>query len=139
MDGAIIGVHHSGLSDNARARGSSALRAAVDVEMVTERSPSTRTVMLKCTKAKDMPEFEPITFEALTVTLPWQGEDGQPETSFVMRPCDPPTDTRTADVARLKAEGKSIRDIAKELKISKSTADRIAQAADRYTKASRGE
>lgn len=77
-------VHHTGLADGARARGSSALRAAVDTEIIFERVG--QTVTMRCTKAKDSPEFEPMAFEARSVELPWQADDGNPETSFVMQP-----------------------------------------------------
>jgi hypothetical protein len=86
FDCAVLIVHHSGHSENVRARGSSALRAAVDTEIIAERSD--RTVTLRCTKSKDVPEFESITFEAKTIDLPWLGDDGTPETSFVLTPGD---------------------------------------------------
>lgn len=82
FDCAVLIVHHTGWNDAGRGRGSSALRAAVDVEIVCERTD--RVVTVKCSKAKDSAEFEPLAFEACVTELPWVGEDGLPETSFVM-------------------------------------------------------
>lgn len=85
---AVLIVHHSGVMDNGRGRGSSALRAAVDTEIVCERTD--RTVTLRCTKSKDAPEFEPMALEARTVELPWNDDEGEPETSFAMFKVDAP-------------------------------------------------
>ena len=51
---AVVIVHHAGHGDKTRARGSSAIRAAVDVEYSLTKTPE--GVTLECTKAKD---FEP--------------------------------------------------------------------------------
>jgi len=83
---AVLVVHHSGVMDASRARGSSALRAAVDTEIICDRVD--RTVTLRCAKMKDAQEFEPLAFEARVVELPWNGDDGEPETSFVMAAVD---------------------------------------------------
>ena len=82
----VLIVHHTGIADNGRARGSSSLRAALDTEILFERTGD--TVSMKCTKSKDAPEFEPMTFTRHVIELPWPGEDGSPETSFVLRPAD---------------------------------------------------
>jgi hypothetical protein len=86
-------AHHTGLSDGARARGSSALRAALDTEILFERIGD--AVTLRCTKSKDAPEFDPIAFRTWVITLPWDGEDGQPETSFVLQPGEMPAKDST--------------------------------------------
>lgn len=83
---AVLIVHHTGLADSGRARGSSALRAAVDTELVVERTD--RMVTIRCTKQKDAPEFEPLGFEARVVELPWFDDDGEPETSLVLHPVE---------------------------------------------------
>jgi hypothetical protein len=72
-------VHHTGVMDSTRARGSSALFAAVDAEMICQRDGQERTLTLKCRKQKDGPEFEPILFEARIVELPWPGDDKLPK------------------------------------------------------------
>ena len=51
FDCTILIPHHVGVMDSGRARGSSALRAAVDTEIICDRTD--RTVIVKCTKSKD--------------------------------------------------------------------------------------
>ena len=82
FDCSVMIVHHSGVVDTSRARGSSSLKAAVDTEIIAERTD--RTVTLRCTKNKDAAEFEPMTFESRIVELPWLDEDGKPVKSFVL-------------------------------------------------------
>lgn len=64
----VLVVHHTGLQDATRARGSSALRAALDVEMNVEKvgEDSSRLV---CTKMKDDEPFLPIMFKMLPVAV----------------------------------------------------------------------
>jgi hypothetical protein len=59
----VLIVHHSGVQDKERARGSSSLRAACDVEFRIERGSDTETAyILKCTKSKDEKEQPPQLF-----------------------------------------------------------------------------
>jgi len=84
---AILTVHHSGLTATDRARGASALRAALDWEYrLTKNADGTRT--LTCTKSKDYGEPEPLNFEMDTVELDWLDDDGEPLTSCIMRRVD---------------------------------------------------
>jgi hypothetical protein len=75
-------VHHSGLVDKSRGRGSSVLRGAVDVELKATKN-SDGTVELSCSKMKDAPPFAPITFKPEVVEL---GVDdiGDPITSLCL-------------------------------------------------------
>lgn len=83
---ALIVVHHSGHSDKGRARGSSAFKAALDWEIVFDRRGD--QVTLRCTKSKDAPRFKDQSFDMEEVTLPWTDEEGQPETSIVLKSAD---------------------------------------------------
>ncbi|HOX15839.1 MAG TPA: helicase RepA family protein [Smithellaceae bacterium] len=84
---AILIIHHSGLSATERARGASALRAALDWEYrLTKNTDGTRT--LTCTKAKDHSEPEPLSFELKPVDLDWLDENGEPMTSCILQRVD---------------------------------------------------
>lgn len=91
---AVLVVHHVGHGDKTRARGSSALKAAVDVEMGLARLADADDVLaLSCTKSKDAEPFEAMHFEFLPVALPWADDEGEPINSAVLVPSDyEPTD-----------------------------------------------
>ncbi len=90
FDVAVVIVHHSGLVDKDRSRGSGALRAALDWEYkLTKNSDNVRT--LSCTKCKDHDRPEDMHFLPEIIDLPWKDEDGEPMTSVVLRLTEPPT------------------------------------------------
>ncbi|HCD56563.1 AAA family ATPase [Haliea sp.] len=81
----IFLAHHSGHASSGRARGSSALRAAMDVEYKLEKSGQTVTV--SCTKAKEHEAPEPACFELQEVVLPgWFDDEGIPLKSAILQP-----------------------------------------------------
>ena len=81
----ILLAHHSGHASSDRARGSSALRAAMDVEYKLEKSGSNITV--SCTKAKEFDAGPPMHFELEKVELPgWFDDEGNPLSSAVLQP-----------------------------------------------------
>ncbi len=81
---AVLVVHHSGLAERDRARGASALRAAVDWEYRLDVRDDTR--VLTCTKAKDHDAPADMAFEADTVPTGWTDpETGDPIGSLVLR------------------------------------------------------
>ncbi|MES9957100.1 MAG: AAA family ATPase [Sedimenticola sp.] len=84
---AIIVVHHSGHQEKNRARGSSALRAAVDAEYRVSRE-SGNVVKVACTKAKDFAEPVPLFFNLEPVDLNRLDEDGDAVTSVILRQKD---------------------------------------------------
>ncbi|MBG0789657.1 MAG: AAA family ATPase [Desulfovibrionaceae bacterium] len=84
----ILIVHHSGLQDSNRARGASALRAALDWEYRLTKQDDTR--VFTCTKCKDHEQPEEMYFKPEVVDLPWTDEDGEPLTSCVMQLADAP-------------------------------------------------
>jgi hypothetical protein len=74
-------VHHSGHLDKGRARGSSALKGAVDAEYVLAKDPA--GVVLEALKMKDAELPAPVSFEMRRIELPVMDEDGKPETTVV--------------------------------------------------------
>lgn len=63
----ILLVHHTGHAEKSRARGSMALKGALDAEYRVEKQDAAVTVT--CTKMKDAPEPGPIAFELQDVKL----------------------------------------------------------------------
>jgi hypothetical protein len=88
----VMLVHHTGNSETAqhRARGSSAWRAALDVEISVQVVNGVR--VLEQTKNKDAQAAKPKAFELEPVTIDgWQDDDGEPVTSAIASPAEPPT------------------------------------------------
>ncbi len=86
---AVMIVHHSGLSDKERARGASALRAALDWEFrLTKKTDGERE--FTCTKCKDYEEPLPMSFKPKTIPLTgWTDEDtGEELTSCILEKCE---------------------------------------------------
>lgn len=82
----VILVHHTGVSDEAqhRARGSSAWRGALDIEISVIPSKDNQPMQLVQRKSKDAEIAEPIFLDLQQVTIPgWYDEDNQPVTSAV--------------------------------------------------------
>jgi hypothetical protein len=82
---AILIIHHSGLSATERARGASALRAALDWEYRLQKNANGIRI-LTCTKSKDHTEPPSLSFMPQTITIDeWiDPEDGEPMTSCVL-------------------------------------------------------
>lgn len=73
----VVLVHHSGHADKERARGSSALRAAVDAEFRITRDSRSGAIIMACTKLKDGELPEPMSFELVDEQLGLD-PDGRP-------------------------------------------------------------
>jgi hypothetical protein len=85
----VILVHHTGVSDEAqhRARGSSAWRGALDIEISIVPPTSNLPMQIIQRKSKDAELAPTINVELQQVTIPgWLDEDGQPVTSAVLVP-----------------------------------------------------
>ena len=83
----VILVHHTGVSDEAqhRARGSSAWRGALDIEISVVPGKDGQPMQLVQRKSKDAELAQPVHVELQQVTIPgWHDEDGQPVTSAVV-------------------------------------------------------
>ena len=83
---AMLAAHHSGHGDKSRGRGSSVLRASVDVEYAVEKFD--RTVQVRCTKAKDFDYPPPLAWTLEKQPLPWADTDGTPLDSAVLEAGD---------------------------------------------------
>ena len=89
---AVILVHHTGLAEGAqnRARGSSAWKAAADVE-INISAAKDGPIQIAQLKAKDSELAKPVFVELQQVIIPgWFDEDNEPVTSAVLEPAEPP-------------------------------------------------
>ena len=89
----VLLVHHTGVSDEAqhRARGSSAWRGALDIEISIVPGKDGSPMQIVQRKSKDAELAEPVYAELQSVTIPgWLDEDGQPVTSAVVSLTDAP-------------------------------------------------
>ncbi len=84
---AVILVHHAGHNQD-RARGSSAIKAALDTELSTTKDGA--TITLQSTKSKESEGFKPLNFQLVGVDTHWMDEDGERVYSAVLEPCDAP-------------------------------------------------
>jgi len=83
----VILVHHTGVAEEAqhRARGSSAWRGALDIEISVVPGKDGAPMQIVQRKSKDAELAQPIYVELQQVTIPgWYDEDGQPVTSAVV-------------------------------------------------------
>ena len=94
----VLVVHHSGHGDKGRARGSSAIRAAVDHEYLLREDGQFR--VLSCTKSKEHEPVKPRWFSLQPVALGWQDpETGEPLFSACL--CEAVEPLPTADGVKL--------------------------------------
>lgn len=124
----VLSVHHTGHDIQSRARGSSAYYAALDSEVVLKPVKS-GDVQLFATKGKDWDLARPMQFRRQTVDITIPGTTATTstlvlvDTGSVSTPVD-----RKAEVREMKAQGKSVREIAKETGIPRSTVDRLLKS-----------
>jgi hypothetical protein len=86
----VLIVHHTGVSPDARtrARGSSAFKGAMDVELLVE-AVAGGAIKVTQTKSKDAEAPTPLCFDKVQTTVPgWYDDDGDPVTSVVLEPAD---------------------------------------------------
>ena len=88
----VVLVHHTGVSDEAqhRARGSSAWRGALDLEISVVPGKDGAPLEVIQRKSKDAELAEPIYMKITPIPLPWQDEDGEPVTSAIVVQVDAP-------------------------------------------------
>ena len=84
---AVVLVHHAGHNQD-RARGSSAIKAALDTEISATKDG--QVITLQSTKSKEGEPFAPLTFQLAGVDTGWNDEDGERVYSAVLEPCDAP-------------------------------------------------
>ena len=83
----VILVHHTGVSDEAqhRARGSSAFRGALDIEISVVPSKNASPMQVIQRKSKDAELAQTVCLELQKIVIPgWLDEDDQPVTSAVI-------------------------------------------------------
>jgi hypothetical protein len=93
-------VHHTGVDEGAqhRARGSSAWRGALDIEISVVPGGENKPMELVQRKSKDAELAAPIYGELFSVPINgWIDEDGEPVTSAVFIQGDAPVKTSKAD------------------------------------------
>lgn len=93
----VILVHHTGVSDEAqhRARGSSAWRGALDIEISIVPAKDDAPMQIVQRKSKDAELAKPVYVELMSVNIPgWLDEDGQEVSSAVIVRADKPIETR---------------------------------------------
>jgi AAA domain-containing protein len=81
----VLIVHHTGHGDQGRSRGSSSIKAALDVEYSVFKNDS-GIVSMSCTKAKDFDPPADQNFKIIEVDLGWDDEDGETITGVVVEP-----------------------------------------------------
>jgi len=82
----VLIIHHTGWNEMARARGSSALRAALDWEYKLTKQANGTKVLLTCTKSKDHVPPPSITFLSEIISIDgWIDDDGDVMTSCIMK------------------------------------------------------
>lgn len=93
----VLLVHHTGVSDEAqhRARGSSAWRGALEIEISVIPPKGDAPLQIVQRKSKDAELADPLYAELQSTPVPgWIDEDGEAVTSAVLIPSAPPTQTR---------------------------------------------
>ncbi len=85
----IVVVHHSGKANKGDARGSSALKAALDVEIKVSKSKG--IITLKSTKMKDLEPFSPMHFKLNPITLDELDKQGKQVSTAILEPTDKPS------------------------------------------------
>lgn len=106
----VLLVHHTGVSGAAqsRARGSSAWRGALDIEINVAPSTPKKPIEVKQMKSKDAEEEKPLFFTLESVAIDgWFGEDENAVTSAVFEPANGPSaeDQAESATARRSFEG----------------------------------
>lgn len=91
----VLLVHHTGVSDEAqhRARGSSAWKGALEVEVSIVPARGDVPMQIVQRKIKDGPETPPVSAELRSVAINgWLDEDGEPVTSALVVVVDTPSE-----------------------------------------------
>jgi len=97
FDCSVILVHHTGVSEEAqhRARGSSAWRGALDIEISVVPGKKDEPMQLVQRKSKDAELAPTVYLQLQTVTIPgWYDEDNQPVTSAVITESNAPAEPK---------------------------------------------
>lgn len=97
FDCSVLLVHHTGVNDDSqhRARGSSAWRGALDIEISVKPATKTRPIEIVQRKSKDSEMAEPVYVELKQVEIPgWKDKKGKPVTSAVIIEAEKPVEQK---------------------------------------------
>ena len=127
--GCVVGiVHHTGKDGNRGLRGSSALYAAMDTVIRTDRKNLTVTLKNQQPhgKQKDGAEFDDIALQASVVTLDQTDKKGRPLSSLALKKVDvgagPEPDSEGGETANASPRGANQQAVMKALKQAKGEA-----------------
>ena len=107
----VVLVHHTGVSDEAqhRARGSSAWRGALDIEISVVPGSDSKPIEIIQRKSKDAELAQPIYLSLRGVTINgWLDEDGEPVTSAILEASDAPASKPTKADSKITGFRKTI-------------------------------
>ena len=123
LDCCVAYIHHSGKADKTSPRGSTALKAAMDIVLKVEKNGN--IITLKQEKNKDGKLQKPLKFNAKEIPVPgWIDEDGEQETTLVLEI----NEELTQAEAIAKPKEKLVK-IPESVKTAKET---FAEAAEKY-------
>lgn len=74
----VMVVHHSGVADKDRSRGSTALKGALDAEYKCQLDSGTKTIAFESKKMKDAEMPSPKNFQITQIDLPINNKNGMP-------------------------------------------------------------
>ena len=121
---AVALAHHAGKDSSRGARGSNSLEAGVDLVLEVREEPAYRTVLVRKLRDGEPPELEPFVIDGVTVG---EDEDG-PITAGVAVAVEPRpvnmNDPRREEARKRRAQGESIRTIAKAIGVGNATIHR---------------
>lgn len=90
----VLIIHHTGHGEKGRARGSMALKGALDAEYQISQSAD-KIISINCTKMKDAEEPKPMSFSLNSVDLGLTDEEGDVVSSAALKQIDwQPSDSR---------------------------------------------
>lgn len=127
----VLLVHHSGHGDKSRARGSTALKGALDWEYSLSKDAG--TLQLECTKAKDAEPPPPMSFRLTPVDLGIADEDGEPITSAALSPALYMRPSSAGKAGRGKNQTAALRVLRELLQVERARLDQIGGDADNAT------
>lgn len=127
----VLLVHHSGHGDKSRARGSTALKGALDWEYSLSKDAG--TLQLECTKAKDAEPPPPMSFRLTPVDLGIVDEDGEPITSAALSPALYMRPSSAGKAGRGKNQTAALRVLRELLQVERARLDQIGGDTDNAT------
>lgn len=124
----VLAVHHTGHDVTSRARGSSSFYAALDAEFMV-KADKAGNVLLVPSKAKDWEPPARLNRKRVKVEIRMPGSEVVTSTLVLAEQTVPPEPVDPADqVAALRDQGMTVREIAQETGIPRSTVSRLLQA-----------